>query len=71
MTDTRIFPPLRDDLDHRDTFVVVSLSLNMLQMLTVVDMKPASPLTRVEPVEYHSSTVTLGSNDGNLNVVSE
>lgn len=49
MTDTRGFPTLSDDLDHSDTSVVVSLSLNMLQMLIVVDRQPASPVRQVEP----------------------
>lgn len=51
MTATRGFPPVSDDLDHSDTLVVVSLSLNMLHMCTMVDMKPASSLTQVQPVE--------------------
>lgn len=51
MTGTRDFPPLSDDLDHSYTFAVVSLSLNMLQMFTVVDMKPAASLTWVKPIE--------------------
>lgn len=57
MADTRGFPPLSDDLDHSDNFVVESLSLNMLQMFTVVNMKPASSLTWLEPAQTWSTTV--------------